>query len=110
MNEKIKKYSETIAPIIVFIQENLNKSLEKKILIRINDIKREMGLPFEDMPDMGIYWALKYTIFNQGIIVEFGRNIEYRPLLIFRPKSEFDKLPPKISEIQEEIDFYPYQQ
>ena len=73
MNERnIKTYTEAIAPLIVSVQEQIDKSPEKKISISFDDIKREMGPAFEDMHDTCIQCALRYTMFDQGIVIENG--------------------------------------
>lgn len=38
-----------------------------------DDIKREMGPAFEDIHDTCIQYALRYSMFGQGIVVESGK-------------------------------------
>ncbi len=73
MNERnIKTYTEAVASLIVSIQEQIDKSPEKRISIAFDDIEIEMGPAFEGMHHTCIQCALRYTLFEQGIVVEPG--------------------------------------
>lgn len=79
---EIKTYAEAVASLIVSVQEQIDRSPEKKISINFDDIKREMGPAFEDMHDTCIQCALRYSMFSQGIVVETGKM----GYMIFRHK------------------------
>ena len=103
MNErKIKTYTEVVASLIVSVQEQIDKSPEKKILISFDDIKREMGPAFEDMHDTCLQCALRYTMFDQGIVVEHGK-IGYLTFRYKKIDEEFKKGRKTKEEIEKEI-------
>lgn len=73
MNERnIKTYTEAVASLIVSVQEQIDRSPEKKISIAFDDIEREMGPAFEGIHKTCLQCALRYTMFEQGIVVESG--------------------------------------
>ncbi len=73
MDERsIKTYTEAVASLIVYIQEQIDKSPEKRISMAFSDIEREMGPVFEGMHHTCLQCALRYTLFDQGIVVEPG--------------------------------------
>lgn len=94
--EKYAKYAEAISPLLGWIRENIEKSLDGKIRVRIKDISKEMGPEFEKKSDTAIYWGLKYVLFQDGLVVETGSSIAREKLLIIRKGTPEDKLPPSL--------------
>jgi hypothetical protein len=45
-----------------------------------------MGPTFETVNDSDIYWSLKYILYGEDIIVDFGKAKDHTKLLIFKSK------------------------
>lgn len=57
-----------IEKLVPWICEQINKSSDRYIRMRLSDLKKEMGKTFEDMYDAEFYWGLKPILFDLGIV------------------------------------------
>ena len=71
-NDKYSIYEKNISKLIPWIIEQVNKSPDKILRLRIIDIKKEMGPELEDKNDTDMYWGLKFVLYKHGINVELG--------------------------------------
>jgi hypothetical protein len=99
--EKYGKYSVGIKKSVPWIKQEIENSAEKKIFIKSNEIKKEMGGEFVKKNDTSIYWGLKYALFQEGVVVGQGTHKDNGRLLVFRLANDSDRLPPSLSKYLE---------
>lgn len=98
--KKYKNYRLAIEKILPFLKESLGKS--SAIRIKVIDIVKEMdkemeiGDKFEHKHSTSILWGLKFTLFNEGIMVRSGKHKDGSELLIMTKRKENDVLPPSL--------------
>lgn len=95
--EKYGKYATAIQKSIPWIEKEIGKSKDKKIIIKNKDIREEMGGEFIKKNDTSVYWGIKYVLFQEGIVVETGTHTDGSKLLIMRKADTDDRLPPSLS-------------
>lgn len=96
IGKKYENYRLAIENIVPFLKENLEKSKNGIIRIKTNDIVKEMGDKFEHKHSTSIMWGLKFTLFNEGIMVRSGKHNDGDNLLIMTKRKENDTLPPSL--------------
>lgn len=102
IGKKYENYRLAIENIVPFLKENLEKSEDATIRIKIIDIVKEMdkemeiGDKFEYKHSTSILWGLKFTLFNEGIMVRSGKHKDGSDLLILSFRKENDTLPPSL--------------
>lgn len=92
--EKYTKYKVAIAKTLPWLKEQIEE--KGTIRARTTDIVREMGQGFAGKDPTSIYWALKYTLFHEGIFVLNGKTTEDEPVLVMRTRTSDDELPPSL--------------
>jgi len=100
--EKYSKYAIAIQPSIGWIKEEIAKSPEGSIRVKTKDIAREMKGEFVNKNVSSIYWALKYCLFNEGVVVESGSHKDGDKLLIMRSANAEDVLPASLAKYLED--------
>lgn len=92
---KYAKYITAIQKSVPFLKE----SIEKKGTIRVksDDIKKEMGGEFVTRHSTSIYWALKYSLFQEGIWITTGKHVDGSEVLVMREATPEDKLPESLT-------------
>lgn len=63
-----------INPYIQWLKDEINKSKDKKIRIKIKEITKAMGEPFTSRSDNIIYKGLKFALFIEGIVVNISNS------------------------------------
>lgn len=99
--EKYGKYAQAIAKDVQWIKDQIRESPDGKIRLKVRDIARVMGPEFEKRSDTAIYWALKFVLFHEGIVVDTGTAIDKDKLLVMRYATPGDKLPPSLAQVLE---------
>jgi len=102
--EKYTKYAIAVKKHIPWIEDEIEKAKDHMIRIKTDDMKKELGKGFEKLNATSVYWGLKYTLFQDGIVVENGTHKTGDKLLIFRAANEDDRLPPSLSKYLETDD------
>jgi hypothetical protein len=96
-NGKYCEYSEALKSrgLLDYIKELLDK--QNFIIVRNIDIANKLGKHFVEKQPSSIYWGLKYTLFNEGIVCEERAHIsdigKMRKLLYMRKRKVGDQLP-----------------
>lgn len=98
--EKYGKYAVAIEKHVPWIKEQIAES-DGVIRLKALDMAKEMGGEFAKKTPTSIYWGLKYTLFQHGIVVDTGTHKSGDKLLIMRFGTEEDKLPPSLSKYLE---------
>lgn len=102
--EKYGKYAVAIQKHIPWITEQITKTKDKRIICKNEDIRKEMGGEFVKKNDTSVYWALKYILFQEGIVVESGTHVSGSKLLLMRFATDKDILPESLSKYLEKDD------
>ncbi len=98
---KYGKYIVAITPHIAWIREEIEKSKDGIIRMKTNDLATEMGPIFVKKNPTSIYWALKYIMFHEGIVVDTGTSKLGDKLLLMRKATDEDTLPPSLNKYLE---------
>lgn len=99
-NGKYCEYSEALKSrgLLDYIKELLDK--QNFIIVRNIDVAAKLGKRFAEKQPSSIYWGLKYTLFNEGIVCEERAHIsdigKMRKLLYMRKRKIGDQLPPSL--------------
>jgi hypothetical protein len=102
--EKYSKYAVAIQKSIPWIEEQIANSPDGTIRIKNVDMKNEMGGEFVKKADGSVYWALKYILFQEGIVVDTGTHSDGSKLLIMRDANDNDVLPASLAKYLEKDD------
>lgn len=95
--EKYAKYAVAIAPHVNWLKEQIDASETGLIRVRSKDVAATMGEDFVKRNATSIYWGLKYSLFQKGIVVDTGTLKTGDKLLAMRYAKEGDKLPPSLT-------------
>lgn len=98
---KYGKYARAIEKHIPWLKAEIEKSPEHEIIIKNEDMRKELGREFEKLNPTSVYWALKYVLFLKGIVVGNGTHKTGEKVLIFSAGDENDKLPPSLNKYLE---------
>ena len=102
--EKYSKYAIAIQPQLSWIEEQIANSPDGVIRIKNADIRKEMGGEFVKKADGSVYWALKYVLFQEGIVVDTGTHSDGSKLLFMREANDDDVLPASLAKYLEKDD------
>jgi len=100
--ERYGKYAQAISGHITWIKERIANSQDGIVTIKVKELARKMGSDFEKKSDTSIYWALKYVLFYEGIIVDMGTHDDGEKILKMRTKVAGDELPPSLAKFDNE--------
>lgn len=98
--ERYTKYKVAIAKTLPWLKEQIEE--KGTIRARTTDIAREMGQGFAGKDPTSIYWALKYTLFHEGIFVLNGKTTEDEPVLVMRTRTPDDELPSSLEKFDKD--------
>ncbi len=90
---KYGKYAQAIGSEIQWLKDSIKKSKDGKIRIKARDIAKSMGPEFEKKKDKAIYWATRFVLFHEGIVVSPGKSADNEELLVMRMATSDDVLP-----------------
>ncbi len=100
--EKYGKYAVAIAKSVPWIKEEIEKSKDGMIRVKVEDIAREMGPDFIKRHHTSLGWGLKYVLFNEGIVVDAGTHKDGKTkLFVMRMATNEDILPPSLNKYLE---------
>lgn len=99
--EKYSKYAAAIEKHIPWIRGEIEKSKDATVRVKNVDMKKEMGGEFVNKSDVSVYWALKYVLFQEGIVVETGTHTSGDKLLVMRLANDDDVLPASLAKYLE---------
>lgn len=91
-----KKYSDAVNRIglIGWIKEEIEKKPERMIVVKIDDVTKEMGSEFEKAGYQIIYKALKTILFQKGIFLSMATHKDGDKTFILREVKKGDQLAP----------------
>lgn len=90
VDEKIAKYVDAVKPHIESFKTGIEEARDGVIRIRVEDLAKAIGMTEKHLTS--IYWDLKYTLFQEGIVVTTGRTRADEPILAMRKKMKGDTL------------------
>ncbi len=93
--QKYAKYGAAAEPLVEFFRESIAGSADGVIRVKVDDIAKQMGMTGKH--ETSIYWGLKFTLFQKGIVVTTGQTKNGEPVLIMREKKEGDALPASLA-------------
>ena len=104
--QKYGKYMKAIAPHLDWIEGEITTSKDNTIRMKVKDIAKEMGKEFASKHETSIYWGLKYSLFQEGIVVDMSTHKDGEKILVMRDATDDDRLPQSLSKYLEttEID------
>ncbi len=98
---KYGKYAQAIGSEIQWLRDSIKRSNDGKIRIKIRDIAKTMGPEFEKKKDKAIYWATRFVLFHEGIVVSSAKGVDNKELLIMRMATSEDMLPRSLAKFLE---------
>lgn len=93
--QKYAKYGSAIEPTVPFLEESIDASKDGTIRVKVSDIAKQMGMTGKH--ETSIYWGLKFTLFQKGLVVTTGQTKAGDPVLVIRRKKEGDALPASLA-------------
>lgn len=102
--QKYGKYIKAIAPQLDWIEQEIEHSKDGTIRMKVADIAKEMGKDFTTKHETSIYWGLKYSLFQDGIVVDMSSHKDGGKILVMRQATEEDRLPLSLSKYLENAD------
>lgn len=94
------KYALALAPILDDLKEEIKKN--KTIRVMVADIAREMGKEYVGLNPTSLHWGIKYSLFEEGIVVETGTHKTGEKVLVMRARTEGDILPASLAKAKAE--------
>ena len=103
-------YSKAIAPHLDWLNEQIDKSVDKTIRIKLEDFAKATGFKMqkvtegkvvENSPGLNptsLGWGFKYSLFHSGITYNMGKVEDGQPVMIMRKKVEGDVLPASLQD------------
>ncbi len=91
-----KKYSDAVERIklVEWIKEEIEKKPERMIVVKIDDVAKEMGPDFKKAGYQAIYQALKAILFQKGIFLTVATHKDGDKTFLLREVKEGDMLAP----------------
>jgi hypothetical protein len=91
-----KKYSDAVDRIhlVSWIKEEIEKKSEKTIVVKVDDVAKEMGPEFVNAGYQIMYQALKAILFQKGIFLSMATHKDGDKTFLLRYIKEGDKLAP----------------
>jgi len=95
-NVSHERYADAIAPYVTWFKEQITNR-NGTVIVKIEDVQREMGSSFVKKSATTIYWTLKAVLFGNGIVVDSGTSILGDKMLVMRARGSEDRLPKSLS-------------
>ena len=102
--QKYGKYMKAIAPQLDWINGQIQQSNDGTIRMKVRDIAKEMGKDFATKHETSIYWGLKYSLFQEGIVVDMSTHKDGEKVLVMRDATDDDRLPQSLAKYLEEAE------
>jgi len=99
---KYAKYTDAMVPLVPHLKEQIAKAKDGVIRVKNKDIAKELGGSFVKLNATSLYWGLKSSLFEQGIVVGTGTHRDGDKILTMREKVEGDVLPASLSKNKKE--------
>lgn len=93
--QKYAKYSSAIEPVVPFLRDSIAAAKDGTIRVRVTDIAKQIGMTGKH--ETSIYWGLKFSLFQKGLVVTTGQTKGGDPVLVIREKKEGDMLPASLA-------------
>lgn len=89
-----KKYSDAVNRInlVAWIKEEIEKKPEKTIVVKIDDVSKEMGPEFKKVNHQILYQALKVILFQNGIFLSMATHMDGDKTFVLRKVRKGDQL------------------
>ncbi len=84
--EEYKRYSQAIAPQMTFFKEEIKKSSDRKIRVKLSDLAKALGEQFVNESPEDIYLGLRPALLKEGIISEMDETKSNEKVLIMSNK------------------------
>lgn len=100
-----KKYRDAVERInlVGWIKEEIEKKPERIIVVKIDDIIKEMGSGFQKAGYQKIYHALKVILFQNGIFLRMATHRDGDETFVLREVEKEDRLAPSYLSIKKRI-------
>lgn len=100
-----KKYFDVVERIGLakWIKENIEHRADRTIIAKVSDIAKEMGPEFENYGYSTIYHALRYVLFQYGIMTSLKLHSDGSNVLVMKEKRPRDKLPQSYKHLEERV-------
>lgn len=94
-DERFERYRKAIIDnrILPFINDAISSSKSGTVIIKVDDLKKEMGPYFENLSNTSIHWGLRFVLFYEDIIIRKARIDDGSKVFIMRRKMDTDELP-----------------
>lgn len=89
-NTTVEEYERAINPHIDWILEQIKKSKDGYIIMKISDVKKTMGIVFCEKSDVSIYMTLRHVLFKKGIFVGHRKHKDGSQMLMMRKTIDSD--------------------
>src|SRR3972149_9993137 len=103
-------YTKAVQPHIDWLKEQIEKSKDGAIRIKLSDFAAACGMKMQKVVDgkvvegsVGLHptsagWGFKYSLFHAGITYNMGKVEDGQPVMIMRRKLEGDVLPASLQD------------
>jgi hypothetical protein len=103
-------YSKAIQPHLEWLNEQIEKSADKTIRIKLADFAAATGFKMQKVVDgkvvenspglnpTSLGWGYKYSLFHSGITYNMGKVEDGQPVMIMRKKVDGDVLPASLQD------------
>lgn len=100
-----KKYIEAIDRInlIGWVKDEIARKTDRTIVVKIDDIIKEMGPEFEKIGHSMLYQALKVIFFERDIFLSIGTHRDGDKVFVLREIRKGDKLPQSYSYTKQKV-------
>lgn len=106
-------YTKAIAPHIEWLLEQIEKSADDAIRVKVADFAAATGFKMQKVVDghavsgpglnpTSVTWGFKYSLFHSGIVFTVGKVEDGQPVMIMRRKAEGDELPASLKDKTDE--------
>jgi len=100
-----KKYSDAVERIrlVAWVKEEIEKKPERMIVVKIDDVTKEMGPEFKKAGYQVMYQALKAILFQNGIFLSMATHKDGDKTFLLREVKKGDQLAPSYLFIKQRI-------
>ena len=103
-------YTKAVQPHIDWLKEQIEKSKDGAIRIKLSDFATACGMKMKKVVDgkvvegtagldpTSVGWGFKYALFHSGVAYNMGKVEDGQPVMIMRLKTEGDELPKSLQD------------